>query len=185
MTLDLPPGTPVRQEYTKYDGSPHWTFDTVLIGQDGHGCWLGGRPGDVFRRPGRRIEATAHYVTCIPQDDWYVATFNDEGADLTAQIYIDLCTPAQWLPAGRAGEPVTLRSADLDLDVVRRFSGLCLIEDEDEFAEHQLGFGYPPELVQTVRRTADTLLADVVAGHEPYGRVGFDWLRRCREHFAR
>lgn len=34
---------------------------------------------------------------------------------------------------------------DLDLDVVRRFDGSAEILDEDEFAEHQVRYGYPPE----------------------------------------
>ena len=38
-------------------------------------------------------------------------------------------------------------AVDLDLDVIRRFDGTWYVDDEDEFAEHQVSYGYPPELV--------------------------------------
>ncbi|WP_180935649.1 DUF402 domain-containing protein [Nocardioides ungokensis] len=36
-----------------------------------------------------------------------------------------------------------LRAVDLDLDVVRGRTGRVWIDDEDEFAEHRVRFGYP------------------------------------------
>ena len=47
---------------------------------------------------------------------------------------------------------VVLRAIDLDLDVLRVPSGRVWVDDEDEFAEHRLSFGYPPELVTPARR---------------------------------
>ena len=36
---------------------------------------------------------------------------------------------------------------DLDLDVVLTVDGKVSVLDEDEFAEHQLHYGYPPDLI--------------------------------------
>lgn len=166
-------GDGIQQRYRKYDGTPHWRFDSAYLGADEHGIWVGGGPGDVFERPGRRFLADAHYATLIP-DDLFVATFNKSSSAVHSEIYVDVMSLPQW-------QGTLVEAIDLDLDVVRRFSGEVRIDDEDEFAEHQRAFGYPPELTDSVRRTADRLLAALGAQDEPFGSVGFDWLERCVE----
>lgn len=166
-------GNRIQQRYRKYDGTPHWRFDSAYLGSDNHGIWVGGAPGDVFERPGRRFLADAHYVTLIPEAP-FVATFNAKSSAVHSEIYVDMMSLPQW-------RGTLVEAIDLDLDVVRRFSGEVRIDDEDEFAEHQIAFGYPPELIDSVRRTADGLLEAIRNQHEPFGRVGFDWLARCQE----
>ena len=61
---------------------------------------------------------------------------------------------------------------DLDLDVVLLHDGTVELLDEDEFAEHQVRYGYPAEVVAQALATADELLARVAAGDEPFGTVG-------------
>ena len=51
-----------------------------------------------------------------------------------------------------AGDQVEM--VDLDLDVVRGFDGSAQILDEDEFAEHQVRYGYPPEVTGHAERAA-------------------------------
>lgn len=178
-------GTPVELRFRKYDGSPHWEYDVIVLGADAHGVWLGGRPGDLCRRIGRTIDPGVHWVTLIPHVGTYVATFNEPGGPLGAGIYVDLTDAPRWEPAATAKGPGWRMScADLDLDVVRRFTGECYIDDEDEFAEHQIEFGYPPALVRQTREAADDLHARVRGGLEPFGDVGPAWLRRCRAHNA-
>ena len=46
----------------------------------------------------------------------------------------------------RVGRDV-LRAVDLDLDVVRGPTGRVWVDDEDEFAEHQVAFDYPDDVV--------------------------------------
>lgn len=167
------PGDRIVQRYRKYDGTPHWRFDSVYLGSDRHGVWVGGAPGDVFQRPGRRFLADAHYVTLIPEGQ-FVATFNAESVAVRSRVYVDVMSVPQWQDA-------EVQAIDLDLDVIRRYTGEVLIDDEDEFAEHQVAYGYPPELIDSVRRTADDLLVAVQTEQEPFGRVGFDWLARCQE----
>ncbi len=168
-------GEPARLAFTKYDGSPHWWYDLTVVGVDAFGLWVGGGPESVCRRPGRTVTPGAHWVTVVPYDARYVATFNAPGGTLSASVYVDLISPPQW----SRDETGALRilAVDLDLDVVRRFSGTCSLEDEDEFEAHRVRFGYPDDLVTATRAAALGLLRDVRDGREPYGRVGLAWLQ--------
>ena len=89
-------GTPVELRFTKYDGSPHWEYDLIVLGTDAHGLWLGGRPGDVCRRIGRTIEPGVHWVTLVPAAGAWIATFNEPGGPLGAGTYVDLTDPPTW-----------------------------------------------------------------------------------------
>ncbi|MCM2579296.1 hypothetical protein [Streptomyces meridianus] len=70
---------------------------------------------------------------------------------------------------------------DLDLDVVRPIGGEVRIEDEDEFAEHSVLYGYPESVVRTARQTCEWLMdagrrdGD---GTEPFASAYRYWLAR-------
>ena len=69
---------------------------------------------------------------------------------------------------------------DLDLDVVRDArSGAARVIDEDEFEEHKRTLGYPPEIAQGARRSADALVEAVAERREPFDRVGPGWLAQA------
>ena len=68
---------------------------------------------------------------------------------------------------------------DLDLDVVLTREGHLFVDDEDEFAVHQVELGYPPEVVALAERWRDRIFAAVASGHEPFATVGHEWLRRA------
>ena len=57
--------------------------------------------------------------------------------------------------------------ADLDLDVSRTRSGAIVLHDEHEFAEHQLKYGYPAEVIAAAERTA-AWLRTALDGREPF-----------------
>jgi protein associated with RNAse G/E len=67
---------------------------------------------------------------------------------------------------------------DLDLDVVKRRDGRVHIDDEDEFAEHQVAMGYPPHVAATARADCARVFLAMEAGDEPFGSVGQMWLQR-------
>jgi uncharacterized protein len=50
--------------------------------------------------------------------------------------------------------------------------------DEDEFAEHQVRYGYPVEVVEQAQATTDDLVARLTARTEPFAAVGTAWLER-------
>ncbi len=88
------------------------------------------------------------------------------------ELYIDITTVPRWV----ADDHVEM--VDLDLDVVRRFDGSAEILDEDEFAEHQVRYGYPPEVTSRAEQAASAMLAAVTSGTEPFGQVCRAWLAK-------
>ncbi len=167
-------GRDVRLVFTKYDGSLHWHQTMQYLGEDVNGIWLGARAGATAQRgsePPVRYDAPS--VQLVPVGQWWTAVFNDTPA--RAEIYCDISTPPQWTTA----DEVTM--IDLDLDVVRRRSDhQVLLLDQDEFAAHQVRYGYPPEVISHAEQAAAWLLAAVSADAEPFRSVYHDWLAKVR-----
>ena len=68
---------------------------------------------------------------------------------------------------------------DLDLDVLRlRADQRVVIDDEDEFAEHQIRYAYPPRVIAEARRATALLVEAITARTEPFGTVYLGWLDR-------
>ncbi|MGI8645244.1 MAG: DUF402 domain-containing protein [Nocardioides sp.] len=164
---------------TKWGDRPHWEFPATYLGEDAHGHWLGLPAGTEFRRPGAHFSSPNQQVTLLPRDGWWVASFHGPGAVTwmaldggAVDIYVDIATPAEI--DGR-----TVRCVDLDLDVVRGDNGTVMVDDEDEFADHQLAFGYPPEVVRAAEESCATVLAAVSARTPPFdGHSSGVWLAR-------
>lgn len=170
-------GDAVRVVMTKWGGRPHWEFDATLLGSDEHGDWLGIVRGTVMRRPGATYVAPTHQVGLVPgagpeEARGWLATFHDVGGPV--QVYVDITTPPVWAGA-------TLRAVDLDLDVVRGNTGRVWVDDEDEFAEHRVRYGYPPDVVRAAAASCDQVHAAVADRRAPYDGVAARWLDRLRE----
>jgi uncharacterized protein len=180
----MEPGTPIRVEMTKWGDQPHWEFDGIVLGSDEHGEWLGFPPGTINTRPGLELESKVACVTLVPADGWYAATFHAPG--IWCDTYVDIATPGRW-------DGGVLRAVDLDLDVIRmadplpdeiyhaaaeagRVAGEVFVDDEDEFAEHQVAFGYPAEVIERAQAGCDEVLAAVRAGRAPYDGTAQPWL---------
>jgi hypothetical protein len=157
--MRLEPGAPLDFVTTKWGDRPHWQFEATYLGEDEHGHWLGIPPGTHFRRPSMAFTGTNTQVTLLPRGEtWWVATFHDDDGpprqpwatlgDAPVEVYVDMTTPA-----GLDG--TTIRCIDLDLDVVRGTTGTVMVDDEDEFAEHQLAYGYPPEVIAAAQAACD------------------------------
>jgi protein associated with RNAse G/E len=159
----------VRVVYRKYDGRLHWHTWLERLGEDDHGVWLGAPDGTAWQRGAEPPVTLAAHVVLLPRDAWWVASFN--AAPAKYDMYVDLSTVPTW-----NADEVTM--VDLDLDVVRyRHDGSILLLDEDEFDAHQVAFGYPTGVIESVRRTAARLLADV-ATTEPFTAAYLPWLAR-------
>lgn len=161
----------VRVVYTKYDGSLHWNHSAIALGEDEHGLWLGCPQGTPMRRGTQpAVTFPSGFVMLIPRDGWWTACFN--AAPNKTEIYADITTVPQW-PDAR-----TVTMVDLDLDVIRRRTGKIILDDEDEFAEHRVRYGYPAEVVDSARRSADWLLAAVSSDTQPFAGDYRRWLER-------
>ncbi len=162
----------MRVVYTKYDGRPHWHHAMRHLGTDEHGTWLGAPVGTAIQRGSEPpVVLEQSRVQLIPHGQWWTAAFNGEPA--ATELYCDVGTPPRWLHPGE----VTM--VDLDLDVVRmRGDGRVLLLDEDEFAEHQVRYGYPADVIRQAEQAAAWLLAAVGVGAEPFGTGYRGWLDR-------
>ncbi|WP_241563811.1 DUF402 domain-containing protein [Nonomuraea polychroma] len=103
----------------------------------------------------------------FPRDAWWTAAFYLQPHWM--DIYVDVTTVPEWSD----GEVTML---DLDLDVIRTPDGRLFVDDEDEFAEHQMLLGYPPELITQAEGSARWLLDAVGERKEPFGGVHLEWL---------
>ena len=170
---------------SKWGDRPHWAFDAVYLGADRHGEWCAVLEGTAITRPGVELSAVATQVVLSPAADqelgrWWVATFHDENgptwgnAGVPVAVYVDMATPPTW-------EGTTLRSVDLDLDVVRGTTGRVWIDDEDEFAEHRVLYDYPDDVVREAMSSCDRVHRAMLDRTAPYdGRAHLDWLERAR-----
>ena len=156
-------------DFRKWKDKPHWRFPAEVIERDAFGTWLGALPPTPFTGPRGAGEWEHAFAILVPASDWWIATFNEERHE-GVEIYIDICTPAEW------HTPNHFSSIDLDLDVIRMRDGTVYLDDEDEFLEHQVTFGYPPDVVENVSTTAQRVMDLVTARTEPFGTAGAEKL---------
>ncbi len=160
----------VRVVKTKYDGSLHWHHVMRFLGEDEHGIWLGALAGSTSQRGDEPPIVMNHpYVQLIRDGAWWSATFRGDPA--TTEIYCDVGTPPQW------PHPAEVTMVDLDLDVLRiRADQRVIVVDEDEFAVHQVRYGYPADVIGAAERAAAWLLDAISAEAEPFGAAYRGWL---------
>lgn len=168
----------MRVRYTKYGGSPHWEMDLRDLGEDDHGRWLGSPAGMPMRRPGMESWTEAESAFLVPWRGDFVASFNGPAAPVA--IYVDVTDTPSWT-TGRVGDEVgrvqgdTVRAVDLDLDVVQLADGTLFVDDEDEFEEHQVRYGYPADVISAAQASCDAVVAAIVAREEPWASIGHRW----------
>ena len=168
--MRFPAGRPVSVVMTKWGDRPHWRFDGLYLGADDHGDWIGYPVGSRFARPGRSLITDFASVGLAPHHDAaHLAAFNTPTEQIRAEVYVDMTTPAVW-------EDTTLRAVDLDLDVARRWDGEVVLLDQDEFEQHQLALGYPPEIITMAEESAERVYAALAAGEPPYDGSAERWL---------
>ncbi|MFD4856469.1 DUF402 domain-containing protein [Streptomyces atratus] len=161
----------VRVDVRKYDGSLSAQWTATRLGEDEHGVWLGTAQGvPVSSVTGGWTNRFA-YVMLVPRGEWWTATFC---VDPGPEMYCDVCTVPEWNADG-----TVLRMVDLDLDVVRPRSGEAYSKDEDEFAEHQVSYGYPDSVSSKARQTCAWLMEAARRdgdGLEPFASAYRYWL---------
>jgi uncharacterized protein len=166
-------GREVRVVYTKFDGSLHWHHTMRYLGEDEHGTWLGAAAGTPSQRGNEPHIAYFRQpsVELIPVGVWWTAAFT--AAPENTEIYCDITSPPEWPEQDR----VTM--VDLDLDVLRlRANQQVLLVDEDEFAEHRVRYGYPPDVIRNAEQAAAWLQAAIGDGAEPFAGGYQRWLEK-------
>jgi uncharacterized protein len=166
-------GDPVRIEMTKWGDLPHWHFPGRWLGSDEHGDWIGIPAGSRMVRPGRDLVSEFDQVGLVPApapevEQAFLATFHVPGAE--TWVYVDMTTPPVW-------DGSVIRAVDLDLDVIRMQNGRVIVDDEDEFAEHRVSLGYPPEIVALAEASRDRVHAAILDEIPPYDGTHRRWQR--------
>lgn len=160
----------VQVNYRKYDGSLHWNLRMRRLGEDEHGVWLG-LPANGLTRKGHgpAVVLDEPHVILFPTGSWWTATFN--AAPRRTEIYCDITTPPHWL------SPTEVTMVDLDLDVVvTRGTPTPRLIDEDEFADHQKLYAYPPSVITAARSAATHLLQAIASPAPPFNGAHLPWL---------
>jgi hypothetical protein len=155
----------VEIRFTKWGGRPHWRYPMEPFATDRHGWWLGARAGILLQRGFEApVVQPSAFIVLVPAGEPWIASWNEPSAnDIT--LYVDVTTTPV-----RDGDVV--HAVDLDLDVIRLQDGRVEVLDEDEFADHQVRYDYPAEVVRQARATTDDLVARLTAATEPFGAVG-------------
>src|SRR6266545_6231844 len=131
---------------TKYDGSLHYRYPSTLVCEETTMLMLYVRPGTPIESYRGPQTASNHTLQLYWSDRLYNLHVSWYADWRPRNHYVNIATPATWHDGA-------LRFVDLDLDVIwRSHSGEVILDDEDEFALHQVRFGYPPDLVEQAWR---------------------------------
>ena len=157
-------GRRVHVVSTKYDGSPHWEFDSffvleerpLLITTNFAGQELGNWKGS-WTTP---WDTRNHFWS----DRWFnVMRCDKPGGGGLDHWYCNVTTPAQY-----DGEAI--RYVDLDLDLSVGPNGEIELLDEDEFLDNSARMGYAPDVIENARRAVDELIELARRGQFPFRR---------------
>ena len=89
--------------------------------------------------------------------------------------YVDMTSLPEW-------DGDVVRAVDLDLDVIEQLDRTVIVDDQDEFDEHRVELGYPPEIVALAMSTRDLIRTAVTGKIPPFDGPSsapwFDVLRR-------
>ena len=149
---------------TKYDGSPHWEFDSWFVLEEGPLLITMDFAGQEMQTWNGPWTTPYHTRNHFWSDRWYnVMRLEHPQSDELEGWYCNVTTPPQF-----DGENV--RYVDLDLDVRVSADGKPEVLDEDEFLENSERLSYPPPVVEQARHAVDQLLALVQSGRFPFER---------------
>ena len=158
----------IHVDQRKWQDHLHWQFDAWLLGEDEHGAWLHAPSDTIVKRgsePSRRLGIG--FVGLVPRAEWWIVEFYTDHP--WHSVYVNIGTPPVW-----DGDRVT--QIDLDLDVVRTLDDIVVVLDEDEFAEHQIQYSYPPHIIDSAMAATDAAVDRVQRHEEPFGSAVNSWI---------
>ncbi len=162
----------------KWDGCSHWTVPGRYLGSDDIGHWVHQATGAFVAKPGSGFLAESPAVLLVPFTGEWVATFYDERHPDHCSLYVDIVTGIDWHQLDRGnGWEMTL--IDMDLDVIIA-DGRTWVDDEDEFAEHQVRYGYPAEVISRMEEACAAVYRDVLAGVPPFDGRDAVWFGKAQ-----
>jgi protein associated with RNAse G/E len=152
----------VPRHSTKYDGSLHYRYPLTVVREEPNLLMLYGPPGTVCESYRGQLLASYHSLELYWSDRFYNLTVMWHADWRPRNHYVNIATPATWHDG-------TLRFIDLDLDVIwRADTGEVILDDEDEFALHQVRFGYPSELIAQAQRSGEEVREMIARRSYPF-----------------
>lgn len=158
---------PIVLRSVKYDGALNYHWPARLLWEDAAGFIWFARAGDPFTRPAGTTPVPYDWVGRVWYDRWYLVDASLLPASETGEAgivhhyYCNLGLPGQW-------RENVYEFTDLDLDLLIYPDGRHILLDEDEFAAHQVRFGYPAETVANVLQATQDVLALARSGAAPF-----------------
>lgn len=165
---------PVTVQFLKNPDILHWGFDAGYLGEDEWGSWIA-VPKGTRRWKGREAfrPTSVSAVFCAPRDEWWHLHYNGHPDGYTSYShFVDIVTPPVWVSDDR------YEMIDLDLDVALAQDGTVEVQDEDEFAVHQLEYRYSEEMIRRALAETDRIVAALQHRQEPFFEVAAGWLAR-------
>jgi len=162
--------TTVHMDMRKWPDQRHWQYEAQLLGEDEYGTWLYASADTIFQRghePPRTLGTG--FVGLVPRDAWWVVEFYWDHP--WHSVYVNIGTPPVW-----HGDRI--HHIDLDLDVVRLLDDTVEILDEDEFAEHQVRYSYPQDLIDDALTATAQAVDMLEQTTEPFKTASTTWIAR-------
>lgn len=164
----------VTVQFFKKPDILHWGFEGSYLGEDQFGTWIALPEGSQRWKGDGDIRPTKEdAVLCAPHHGWWHWHYTGDGS-VNYAGFIDICTPPVWVGESR------YEMIDLDLDVGLKPNGDVVIEDEDEFEEHQVIYSYPPAMVQRAVEETQMIAESLRLRDEPFFAVSERWLSEVR-----
>ena len=163
--------TPLTIRSSKYDGSFHYEYSGELvesiIDKELGRIWKCLIKQDSLIQSYRGIlEARSNTMAYFFEQQWFnllIPEIPIGRRQMTA--YANVSTPAHMrVEVGKVG--YVLDWVDLDLDLIQLHTGDVLIDDEDEFLEHQVSMEYPQWLIQSSQSGLNKLMSLNFTNHE-------------------
>lgn len=163
LAARFPRGHRVRLQFTKWGGRRHHGADLVYLGADEHGDWLGDPVGNQWSGGPKTFTSITDNVLLVPRARGMTAMFYAYSAqpEQPFELYVDITSVPQW-------HDDLVTAVDLDLDVIRLFDGSWFVDDEDEFAEHQVVLGYPVDVIAEAEAECVRVVDEIRSGAAPF-----------------
>lgn len=163
----------MRIAFSKFDGTPHWTFLCEPRVADTTGAWFFLPAGTLHERPDHSFRDTTDAALYVPWREHWCARFFDvePGGDLF-EVYVDVVIPQRV-----SATEITM--IDMDLDVVRS-EGRVWIDDEDEFAWNTTALDYPEEQVAIAQHACNVAFERMTLADPPFDRPARDIVRSLK-----
>lgn len=153
-----PAARAMRLRSLKYDGSLNYEWPAQVVWEDHAGFIWFTPAGAPFTRPTATTPVPYDWVGRIWYDRWYMVDASllpvavAGAAGVVHHYYCNIGAPGAW-------EDDIYHFIDFDLDVAVYPDGRGELLDEDEFAAHQVRFGYPAAVIAATWQAVDDVRA--------------------------